>query len=368
MDRNKSKYAEIVRTLQEEMRDGRYRSSSEFPSVCALMRRFGVARATVARAVSVLRQLGLVRSRVGARTVVTRKGRSVSGSLGLIVHCYAEMFPPICRRLLTLAQLNGFLLMVGDTSGGDPNTRPADARRLAADFVHNRVAGVMYQPLAFHRDADVANRDILGIFRAANIPVVLFESAPTTDSDECDYDMVGIDNFAAGERMAAHLVEAGARQIVFAVGRYPTEGNVRRLEGARFRAAKSDVGFSTHFGSAAALVRKIRQRASKRGRTAILASSDHYAAEVLTALSSHGVKVPEDMMLAGFDDVNDARMCVPQLTTVRMPCEDIATEAFRCLQERISDSKVSPRRIMLPAPLVIRESTGPVPSRKGSKT
>lgn len=358
MAEENSKYAEIVKTLRLEMQEGRYVASSAFPSVNALMRRFGVARATVARVISELRQLGLVRSRSGVGTTVTRKGRTSSGRLGLIVQSYAEMFPPICRRLLSLAQEKGYVLMVGDTSGGDPATRPEQARRLADNLVRSSVAGIMYQPLAFHRDADRTNREILKAFRAANIPVVLFESAPTSDADVCDFDMVGIDNFTAGKRMASHLAEAGAKAIVFAVGKYPTEGNLKRLDGVRFFASGCGLVCKTHVGEASAVARKFAKGSFGVHRTAILASSDRYAADVLDALVSLGVKVPENVLLAGFDDVNAARMCTPPLTTVRMPCEEIASEAFRCLLERIADVSASPRRIMLPAPLVIRASTG----------
>ena len=353
-----SKYAEIVTTLRTEMSEGRYASSSAFPSVTALMRRFGVARATIVRAVSELRLLGLVQSRSGSGTIVTRKGRASNGRLGLIVQSYAEMFPPICRRLLSLAQEKGYLLMVGDTSVGDPAARPANAKRLAESFVRNGIVGAMYQPLAFHRDADRTNLEILQSFRAANIPVVLFDSAPTSTADDCGFDMVGIDNFAAGKCMAAHLVESGAKTIVFAANKYPTEGNLKRLEGVRIYAEDHGVVCKTHFGEAAAVARKFARKAFGAGRTAVLAYCDHYAAEVLRSIVALGRKVPEDVLLAGYDDVNDARMCTPPLTTVRMPCEEIALEAFHCLQERIADARLPPRRILLPVRLVIRESTG----------
>ena len=358
MMKRTSKYKEIVAILRKEMSEGRYASSSAFPSVTLLMRRFGVARATIVRVVSELRMLGLVQSRPGSGTVVTRKGRASSGRLGLIVQSYAEMFPPICRRLLSLAQEKGYLLMVGDTSAGDPAARPTNAKRLAESFVRSGIAGVMYQPLAFHRDADRTNLEILRTFRAANIPVVLFDSAPTSTTDDCGFDMIGIDNFTAGKCMAAHLVKSGAETIVFAVDKYPTEGNLKRLDGARIYADDHGVACKAHFGKASAVARKFVRRAFGSGRTAILASCDHYAVDVLKALVALGKRVPEDVLLAGYDDVNDARMCSPALTTVRMPCEEIAREAFRCLQERIANGRIPARRILLPVHLVIRESTG----------
>ena len=62
-------------------------------------------------------------------------------------------------------------------------------------------------------------------------------------------------------------------------------------------------------------------------------------------------------MLAGFDDVHYATTMVPPLTTVHQPCADIATVAYRTLRERMGNANLPTRRILLPAPLVVREST-----------
>ena len=74
-------------------------------------------------------------------------------------------------------------------------------------------------------------------------------------------------------------------------------------------------------------------------------------------LRKFGLGVPEDVMLAGFDNVQYARLMSPPLTTVHQPCADLARIAYRTLRERISDASLPPRRILLPAPLIVREST-----------
>lgn len=356
-----AKYEEIFEALRQGIIDGRYDQSKPIPSERALMRSYATSRTAVRHAVDELVRAGFVRRHHGRLTEVAYGGRG--RRIGLIVQSYAEMFPPVCRRLLSLAQEKGYLLMVGDTSVGDHAERPANAKRLAENFIRSGIAGVMYQPLAFHREADRTNQEILRTFHAANIPVVLFDSAPMSTADDCGFDIVGIDNFTAGKRMAAHLVESGAETIVYAADKYPTEGNLQRLDGVRIYAEDHGVACETHFGEASAVARKFARGAFGSGRTAILANCDHYAADVMKSIVALGKKVPEDVLIAGYDDINEARMCTPPLTTVRMPCEEIAVEAFRCLQARIADARVPPRRILLPVRLVIRESTG-----KGTST
>ena len=74
-------------------------------------------------------------------------------------------------------------------------------------------------------------------------------------------------------------------------------------------------------------------------------------------LDKLGFSVPKDVMLAGFDDVRCAVTTSPPLTTIHQPCEDIALVAYRALRERILDPSLPPRRMLIPAPLVVRESS-----------
>ena len=90
---------------------------------------------------------------------------------------------------------------------------------------------------------------------------------------------------------------------------------------------------------------------------AVICESDYVAAVLRNTLDKLGLSVPKDVMLAGFDDVRCAVTMFPPLTTVHQPCEDIALVAYRALRERMRDPSLPPRRILVPAPLVVREST-----------
>lgn len=86
--------------------------------------------------------------------------------------------------------------------------------------------------------------------------------------------------------------------------------------------------------------------------------SDFIAAKLRnTLLSKFKLRTPEDVMLAGFDDVRCASLMTPPLTTIHQPCDDLALLSYKSLRERMKNPDFPSRKILLPAHLVIREST-----------
>ena len=90
---------------------------------------------------------------------------------------------------------------------------------------------------------------------------------------------------------------------------------------------------------------------------AVICSSDTVAAQVLKRLSGAGIRVPEDVMVTGVNDLPLSSLTTPTLTTIHQPCFEIARAAFETLETRLANPEDPPRRIFLPAPLVVREST-----------
>lgn len=88
---------------------------------------------------------------------------------------------------------------------------------------------------------------------------------------------------------------------------------------------------------------------------AVFAAGDLMAIGALRVLSESGRRVPDDVAIAGFDDIEAASYAVPALTTVRAPREDQARAAVRLLLRQIDGGPVS--STILPTELVIREST-----------
>ena len=89
---------------------------------------------------------------------------------------------------------------------------------------------------------------------------------------------------------------------------------------------------------------------------ALFAASDLMALGAMAALREAGKRVPEDVAVAGFDDSVAATLADPPLTTVRHPCEDIAMEALRILDDHMEGRSSEPEHVVLPTEFVRRKS------------
>lgn len=354
----KAKWVTVFEFIQKSVRNGDFPKGVSLPSEKALMKRFGVSRITVVKAMDELRRRGIVSRRRGSGTFATNVSCRESGRLGLILPGMStgEIFPVICQSLMRFAREDGYSFVLGDVSSDRPSVRAQKVCDVARQFVTQGIAGVIFQPLAFLRSPDRVTKEILAQFHEANIPVVLIDrNVETEGTTRCDF--VGIDNLNAGRTLGAHLVERGAKRIFFLMR--PKCASVIRdrrdgvLSALAERGLKGGVIVAEPDDSAA-----LRPLFAKRGRPdAVICESDYVAAQLIGTLASFGLSVPKDVRVAGFDDLRCAVYAMPNLTTVHQPCEDIARMAYRTLRERLRDATLPVRRICLPAPLVVRAST-----------
>lgn len=352
-------YGAVADALLGDIRSGKYAPDAAFPSLTAIMRRFGVTRVTAARAVDELRRRGVVLTEPGSGSRVRNR------SIGLVLPglAYSEVFQPILAELSALCRRNGYSLLFGGAFAGTPEERAREARDLAVSLVDQRVSGVIFQPVTRYDGAAEANRAIAATFAEAKTPVVLIDYDIALPPERSGYDMVGLNNFEAGRRIGAHLLEVGARRIAFLV--HPNASASVALRRAGVAAACGASPPVT--GDAAPAVFRLDAEpddaeavsgALKRLRPdAFVCGNDKVAARLHQTLAALGVRVPDDVLLAGFDDIQIASAMTPQLTTMRQPCAEIAATAFRTLLERIASPELPPRDIFLSATLVARAST-----------
>lgn len=352
-----AKYKTIVEMLKKEILGGKWTSrDNPFPSERALVRRFGVSRPTISLALQELRGEGLILRQHGKGTFLTKTARKLSRAIGLVVPgiSYGEVYPVICREVSRLAQKDGLALLFGDVSSSDPKVRARRAIELANKFAEENVSGVIFQPIELVDDADSANRRFLSAFDRAGVPVVLIDNDIVPSPERSSYDVVSINSFDAGRRIALHLCDAGAKTVHFLMN--PNWGHClqNRLLGVR-----------SVFGDGARVVnvdpkdpRDVRKFARMRPRPqAAICRNDDCAVHLVVALRKLGVGVPDDLLVTGFNDLSYATLLDPPLTTIHVPCEAIAKMAFAALMERLADPSLPPRECYLPAPLVVRGST-----------
>jgi len=352
-----TKYRAIFEVLKDEILGGKYAKTRKLPSEAQLRRRFGGSRATVIHALQDLCATGLIVRRKGRGSFLTANAANYGRALGIIIPISrGEIFPPICREVTRLAQLDGYAILLADFMTAPPERRVAEARRIVEDFVARNVLGVVFHLTDGVPNATRINEAALKVLDAAGVPVVLTDCDCLPYPRHSRYDVVGADDVDAGYRLTRHLLERGARRLVFFSPAFGSTSFANRSRGFLVAVAEAKVrgtvlvGDSKDVPSVAALVKKHRP-------DAIVCGNDRVAADMLASLNAIGKRVPQDVLLAGFDDVNFARFVSPGLTTMHQPCTEIGKAAYETLLARVKAPQSSPRTISLFAPLVVRAST-----------
>ncbi len=364
------KHREISDFLRAEISSGRYPSLARLPSESALVGRFSVSRPTVIRALRDLQAEGLIDRRAGSGSFV--KPQAATPVLGLVVPGlgHTEIFEPICAGIVHEAQRHRMSVWWGGmgtapTHAGPPPTDLPDpvTESLCEQYIARRVAGVFFAPLELIPESAEVNRQILARLEAAGIAAVLLDRDIAAIGGRSRFDVVGIDNFAAGYRLTTHLIEQGARKFRF-VARADSASTVDlRLAGARECLIRNGldaselaaVGDPADLAFIRSLIPKSREGSSP---PALVCANDFTAALLMQSLAAMNVRVPDDARVVGFDDVKYARLLPVPLTTMRQPCERLGAAAAQAMAQRLADPSLPARTILLPAELVVRRSCG----------
>lgn len=356
---SKATYKEILETLKRDILSGKYNHA--LPSVGALVRKYGVARATVHHSLEELFHQGLISRKQGSGTFV--KKRIASRKIGLIVPGVAvtDFFKPVVSEINRLTRDAGYELRFGEVWSENREERIAQVRELAAEFIKGNFAGVIYEPLA-GPIGDEINPHILELFDKKKIPAVLLDCDIVPFPERSHYDVVGVNDVEAGARIAKHLMEAGAKRIHSLICSLCPTTFSNRLAGAesqlKLAGVKMPKGGNVLYAEAddlKALKRYLKKQT--RRPDAFICSNDAIAAVFKQTLEKAGLRVPEDVMLTGFADLSVASLMTPPLTTVRQNREQMAEAAFRRLMERIANPSLPPCDVFLPAQLIVRGST-----------
>ncbi len=199
--------------------------------------------------------------------------------------------------------------------------------------------------------------------RSRSIPFVIIDPA---GDPEPDVPSVGSANWSGGVAATRHLIECGHRRIAIITGPDDMLCSLARLDG--FRSAMGMAGLAVDPGLVAYgdfhVEGGYRHALEMLGRpdrpTAIFAGSDLQALGVLEAARVHGLRVPHDLSVVGYDDVAVAPWASPALTTVHQPLREMAEAAAQMLLS-LRDGERPPTRLELSTSLVVRKSTAPPP-------
>jgi LacI family transcriptional regulator len=286
----------------------------------------------------------------GARSLITSKTQTLGV---LLPDLYGEFFSEVIRGMDDTAQRNGFHLLISRAY--------ADRHGIetAIRAMRGRVDGVV----AMSPDLDAES--LLNL--PSTIPIVLLCSVSRGN----EIDSITIQNFRGAKEMATHLLALGHKRIAIIKGSARNHDAAERLRG--YRMALREAGITPdpllerdgNFTEAAGYSATLELLALKKRPTAIFAANDSMAIGAMSALRESGIPVPEEMAVAGFDDIPLARYMDPPLSSVHVPICELGAKAVTLLLHGITHKNDhARRRERVSTKLVIRRSTGGEPAER----
>jgi LacI family transcriptional regulator, galactose operon repressor len=223
--------------------------------------------------------------------------------------------------------------------------------------------------------ANLASRQVDGILLAynseqsrladisqdLNVPVVFFDR-PVSGRNS-----VATDNRLGGRLAARHLAELGHRTIGILCGEGEIENVKERIIGFKSELKKWDIeirdDYVIHGLQAIQLGLEVTELIDKTPRpTAIFATNDIVAMGAWYVLLSAGLRIPDDISIVGYDDIEVTRYLIPPLTTVAQPTGEIGNESVKMLLDLIrggpSSDVLPPKELAIPPTLIVRGSSG----------
>ncbi len=190
-------------------------------------------------------------------------------------------------------------------------------------------------------------------------PFVMIDR-PLEHSDKISY--VSIDNVKAGEDATNHLIRLGRRRIAHITGNLTISDAQDRLQGYKNALRNAGRSIDPNLIMEANFNRIVGYEVTKRllqyKPDAIFCAGDTIAIGTLQAAHEAALRIPDDLAVVGFDDIDVASSSVPRLTTVRQPVQEKGAVAARLLIDLVEGRVRSPQHILLQTELVIRQSCG----------
>ena len=257
-------------------------------------------------------------------------------------------FAELAARCTDAATEAGYVLLL-DVTRAEYEAEAA----LMAGVQPSKVDGLIFSPLALTAE-EIAQR-------SDTTPMVLLGERATPS----DHDHVSVDSVSAAKAMTEHLIGLGCERI--AVIGYMSSDGTGSVRMAGYHAALAAAGRERRPEYEIAVGDYLRSEGKQAMQQllalpeppdAVFCFNDLMAVGALQACREAGAAVPEDIAIAGFDNIAETEFTSPTLTTVAPDMEALTREALRLLVGRIDGSRTEAEDVQVPWQIVVRESTG----------
>ena len=353
-------HVQLSNILRTQISDRTYRVGDKLPSEVELGKTFSVNRATVRRALQRLMIERLIYRIPASGTFVadsarvdTKHTQTAEGEINVawviskapnrvIGPFHSALFSNVSNELNHYHQHLVFFSM--DQSESD-NLIIANIRQKK---VHAVLLVGMFPASVYEK------------FKKLNVPIVLLDNALA----DCSFDSVIADNEKGAYEATCRMVEKNHRRIACIRAPLHEAATQERFRG--YTRALSDAGIPFYeelvvegnFQSDGGEIAMEKLLSLKFAPTAVFCFNDEMAIGAMKTIRNHGLSIPDDISLAGFDDIEWAAHAVPPLSTVHVPIEEIAYAGVQLLESRMARHTTIPYKIMIPARFIERASVG----------
>ena len=302
-----------------------------------------VARETRARVLASMQKLGYVYNRTAASLRAKR-----SNTIGLVVTDITNpFFAELAVSIETQLDEAGYALLLSNT-----RDLPEKQERLLRAMNSRQIDGLLFCP------AEGTTGDTIAMLDAWGVPCVLV----ARQVQEAQFDYAGADNYAGARMAVAYLVEKGHTRIAFVGGKHGSSARMERERGMKEALEEQHLAFDDALSVSSPVSRQGGYAAirsvldQEHPPTAALCYNDVVAFGVMLGLQSRGLTPGQDFAIVGFDDIEDAALVRPALTTVAIKPREIGNMAISLLLERIQNpTKENHHRVLSPR-LIVRDS------------
>ncbi len=243
----------------------------------------------------------------------------------------------------------GYSLILCNTDGDEERMN-----RCLETLMQKRVDGLIVMFTENHRPS----QDTLS--RYQTVPVVMMDWAPFAGVN----DIIQENAFIGGKMATDYLIAQGYRHIACITGPLDKTTSQQRLDG--YRQAISEAGLALRadfevtgdFEFAGGLTAMEKLLALPQPPDAVFAGNDAMAVGVYQALYQRGLRVPQDVAVMGYDDIQLAQYMTPPLTTIHQPKDELGELAIDTLLHRLKDPEAEAQVLVLTPELVVRASVG----------
>jgi GntR family transcriptional regulator, arabinose operon transcriptional repressor len=367
------KYKRLADILQQEIVNSKFLPGDKFLTEFEIQKKYNVSRGIVREAILSLIQKNLVNRVPGKGTFVNSvnqhdaKDTHSSKLINVVVTWMLNvgMEPIVARAIEDVGFERGYQTVI---SSVDNDFEKLD-KYFSQMVKNNATKGLTFIPLVGEHQFD-KNIEFIRKVQENNIAIVVMDRLPYVNNEDKyqhNFDYVMSDHFQGGYLVTRHLVELGHRRIAYIGGQLAYSGQ-QRVNGYRKACEENKIEFDSNlivrvsniddfWGNIIEVIKQLRS--FKEPPTAIFAENDLLANAIMISLQKLGIKIPDEISVAGYDDLDFSKHLYVPLTTIRQPVYEMGKIAAEILIDKIEGKTKEIKYVVLPVELIVRQSTGP---------